>query len=156
MSHRGGLCSALTPFGARMHVAEEGAQSPDGKCRPGHVDEQRVQASCRTEGRGSKGGGTDGTSGRQRRCHAQRSAALTMSTAGPRADAPCCWSRSGKHGAERQTAITWTHLVSLETGLSFDLQSRGDSCCAAETIKDKHNVIGCTDQRGKVDFVLTN
>lgn len=74
---------------------------------------------------------------------------------GPYADAPCCWSRSGKHRTERQKPITWTYLVSLETGLSFDLQSTGDSCCAAETIKDKQNVIGCIDkhQRGKLDFV---
>lgn len=33
---------------------------------------------------------------------------------------------------EWQKSITWTYLVSLETGFSFDLQSAGDSCSAAE------------------------
>lgn len=121
MLHRGGRRAALTPLRARTHVAEEGAQSVERDIWKSSV----LQASCRTDvGRvdvDQRTGGWTGHRGRQRRWCEEQAHVLTLPAA------PDQKAQTESHESE-----TETYLVSLETGLSFDLQSAGDSSSAAE------------------------
>lgn len=161
MLHHGGLDSVPTPFGARMHVAEEerlkALTTNDGRDiwrssryrlpvggMFGETDERLDHTMDGWTGHQEEGGGLI-----QLMPHD-----VDMLRGHPRTYTPCCYqeheSIRKRHSKNQESSIrsknqlnqsNKSYLVSLETGLSFDLQSAGVSVSftAAGGKKTKQN-----------------